>query len=190
MRKLILTSLVLFVIGSLSTSIAEVSLRIESQGLEIRVTSVKTGDSFPCYVGEGPIIKILSSATYAPTAFIDTADDGKRYGYTLDEVNPIPTFLLLELKCEVANLGTAPKSFEVGDISLVHKTGTVEFVAVGIGHAPPFLKTQKDHRIVKKKQMNIEPTEKLSLTYIFAVPRSASLVKLVYKGKNAVDLKQ
>ena len=190
MRKLILSLLVLFVIGSFTSSIAEVTLRIESQRLEIRVTSVKMGDSFPCYIGEGPVIKILSSATQAPIAFIDTADDGKSYGYTLGEVNSNPTFLALELKCEVTNLGTTQKSFEIGDITLSHKTGTAEFAAVGIGHTPPFLKSEKDQRIVKKSQMNIGPTEKLSLTYIFAVPRSASLVKLVYKGKNAVDLKQ
>ena len=158
--------------------------------MEIRIASAKIGDSFPCYIGEGPIIKIgPSSPQQLPLAFIDTADEGKSYGYTLGEANPDPNFSALELRCEVVNLGSAPKSFVVGDIALSHNTGTAEFAAVGIGHTP-FLKTEKDQHIVKKKQISIAPAEKLSLTYIFAIPRSASGVKLVYKGKNAVALKQ
>ena len=157
---------------------------IRAAPLEIQVRSAETAASFPVYTGSGTAIR----ATDGEMAGVIVARDldGKTSNYLRAAITADSGRTLVRVGVDVVNGGKTPLAFRIGDLA-VAAPGAV-LMAVGEGQHP-FTKDEPVLGKIKGMTREIPAGDKLRLVYVYSLKTESAPGKLLYKGKQGVELK-
>ncbi|MGH7340993.1 MAG: hypothetical protein ACREKH_10930 [Candidatus Rokuibacteriota bacterium] len=157
---------------------------IKAAPLEIQVRSAETAPSFPVYTGSGTAIRAADGEMAGVIVARDL--DGKTSNYLRAALTADSGRTLVKVGVNVVNGGKAPLAFRIGDLS-VAAPGAV-LMALGEGDHP-FTKDDAVLGKVKGVTREIPAGEKLKLVYVYSLKTESAPGKLVYKGKQGIELK-
>ena len=157
---------------------------IKAAPLEIQVRSARTGTSFPVYTGSGTAIR-AADGEMAGVIVARDLEGSKTANYLRAALTADAGRTLVKVGVDVVNGGKAPLAFRFGDLSLA--PGAV-LMAIGEGEHP-FTKDEAVLGKIKGATREIPAGDKLRLVYVYSVKNESAPGKLVYKGKQGVELK-
>jgi hypothetical protein len=158
---------------------------IKAAPLEIQVRSAETATSFPVYTGSGTAIRAADGEMAGVIVARDL--EGKTTANYLRAALTAETGrTLVRVGVNVVNGGKAPLAFRLGDLS-VAAPGAV-LMALGEGEHP-FTKDEAVLGKIKGATREIPAGDKLRLVYVYSLKTESAPGKLLYKGKQGVELK-
>jgi hypothetical protein len=158
---------------------------IKAAPLEIQVRSTQTAASFPVYTGSGTAIRAAEGEMPGVIVARDL-ESPKTSNYLRAALTADEGRTLVKVGVDVANTGKAPVAFRYGDLAIA-APGAV-LMALGEGDHP-FTKDEAVLAKIKGATREIPGGEKLRLVYVFSLKSPSAPGKLVYKGKQGVELK-
>jgi hypothetical protein len=158
---------------------------IKAAPIEIQVRSAQTAPSFPVYTGSGTAIR-AADGEMAGVIVARDVDGPKTNNYLRAALTADEGRTLVKVGVEVVNGGKAPLAFRIGDLA-VAAPGAV-LMAVGEGEHP-FTKDEAVLGKIKSSTREIPAGDKLRLVYVYSLKSDSAPGKLVYKGKQGVELK-
>ena len=156
---------------------------IKAAPLEIQVRSAATAPSFPAYTGSGTAIRAADGEMVGVIVARDS-DGPKTSNYLRATITADDGRKLVRVGVDVLNSGKTPAQFRLGDLTI---PGAV-LMALGEGEHP-FTKDEAVLEKIKGAAREIPPGEKLRVVYLYSVKTESAPGKLVYKGKQGVELK-
>lgn len=160
-------------------------LVIKAAPLEIQVRSAQTAASFPVYTGSGTAIR-AADGEMAGVIVSRDLEGNKTSNYLRAALTADEGRTLVKVGVSVVNGGKAPLAFRFGDLAIA-APGAV-LMALGEGDHP-FTKDEAVLGKIKGATREIPAGDKLRLVYVYSVKTEAAPGKLVYKGKQGVELK-
>jgi hypothetical protein len=157
---------------------------IKAAPLEIQVRSAETGTSFPVYTGSGTAIRAADGEMGGVIVARDL--DGKTSNYLRAAITAESGRTLVKVGVNVVNGGKTPLAFRLGDLA-VSAPGAV-LMALGEGEHP-FTKDEAVLGKIKGTTREIPAGDKLRLVYVYSLKSESAPGKLLYKGKQGVELK-
>ena len=158
---------------------------IKAAPLEIQVRSAQTATSFPVYTGSGTAIR-AADGEMAGVVVARDLEGNKTSNYLRAALTAEPGRTLVRVGVDVVNGGKTPLAFRVGDLA-VAAPGAV-LMALGEGDHP-FTKEEAVLGKIKGTSREIPAGEKLRLVYVYSLKTETAPGKLIYKGKQGVELK-
>jgi hypothetical protein len=157
---------------------------IKAAPLEIQVSSAETATSFPVYTGSGTAIRAADGEMGGVIVARDL--DGKTSNYLRAALTADSGRTLIRVRAAVTNGGKAPLAFRIGDLA-VAAPGAV-LMALGEGDHP-FTKDESVLGKLKATTREIPAGATLRLVYVYSLKTESAPGKLLYKGKQGVELK-
>lgn len=157
---------------------------IKAAPVEIQVRSAETAPTFQVYTGSGTAIRAANGAMLGVIVARDAA--GKTSNYLRASLTAEEGRSLVKVGVSVLNAGKAPLMFRIGDLA-VTAPGAV-LMALGEGDHP-FSKDEATLGKIRTATREIPAGEKLNLVYVYSLKTDSAPGKLVYKGKQGVELK-
>lgn len=180
-----------YVVGGLVAAFATVAVAradappvIKAAPLEIQVRSAQTASSFPVYTGSGTAIRAADGEMGGVIVARDL--DGKTSNYLRAAITAENGRTLVRVGVNVVNGGKTPLAFRLGDLA-VAAPGAV-LMALGEGEHP-FTKDEAVLGKIKGTTREIPAGDRLRLVYVYSLKTESAPGKLLYKGKQGVELK-
>jgi hypothetical protein len=158
---------------------------IKAAPVEIQVRSAQTAPSFPVYTGSGTAIR-AADGEMAGVIVARDIEGSKTSNYLRAALTAEEGRTLVKVGVDVVNGGKAPLAFRIGDLA-VAAPGAV-LMAVGEGEHP-FTKDEASLGKIKSATREIPAGDKLRLVYVYSLKSASAPGKLVYKGKQGLELK-
>jgi len=158
---------------------------IKAAPLEIQVRAAATAPSFPAYTGGGTAIRAADGEMVGVIVAKDV-DGPKTSNYLRATITAESGRMLVRVGVDVVNGGKTPVAFRLGDLAVV-APGAV-LMAFGEGEHP-FTKDEGVLEKIKATPREIPPGDKLRVVYLYSLKTESAPGKLVYKGKQGVELK-
>ena len=158
---------------------------IKAAPLEIQVRSAQTAASFPVYTGSGTAIRAADGEMPGVIVARDL-ESPKTSNYLRAAITADEGRTLVKVGVDVANTGKTPVAFRYGDLAIA-APGAV-LMALGEGDHP-FTKDETVLAKIRGATREIPGGEKLRLVYVYSLKSPSVPGKLVYKGKQGVELK-
>jgi hypothetical protein len=158
---------------------------IRAAPLEIQVRSAATAASFPVYTGGGTAIR-AADGEMAGVIVARDLDGAKTSNYLRASITAEDGRTMVRVGVDVVNGGKTPAAFRLGDLAVV-APGAV-LMALGEGEHP-FTKDEPVLAKIKGTTREIPAGERLRLVYVYSLKTESAPGKLVYKGKQGVELK-
>ena len=158
---------------------------IKAAPVEIQVRSAQTAPSFPVYTGSGTAIR-AADGEMAGVIVARDLEGPKTSNYLRAALTAEEGRTLVKVGVDVVNGGKAPLAFRIGDLA-VAAPGAV-LMAVGEGEHP-FTKDEAVLGKIKSSTREIPAGDKLRMVYVYSLKSASAPGKLVYKGKQGVELK-
>ena len=164
---------------------ADAPVVIKAAPLEIQVRSAQTAASFPVYTGSGTAIR-AADGEMAGVIVARDLEGTKTSNYLRAALTADEGRTLVKVGVDVVNAGKAPLAFRFGDLAIA-APGAV-LMAIGEGEHP-FTKDEAVLGKIKGATREIPAGDKLRVVYVYSLKTASAPGKLVYKGKQGVELK-
>ena len=164
---------------------ADAPVVIKAAPLEIQVRSAQTAASFPVYTGSGTAIR-AADGEMAGVIVARDLEGTKTSNYLRAALTADEGRTLVKVGVDVVNAGKAPLTFRFGDLAIA-APGAV-LMAIGEGEHP-FTKDEAVLGKIKGATREIPAGDKLRVVYVYSLKTASAPGKLVYKGKQGVELK-
>jgi len=158
---------------------------IKAAPVEIQVRSAQTAASFNVYTGSGTAIRAADGEMVGVIVARDL-EGTKTSNYLRAALTADEGRMFVKVSVDVVNGGKTPFAFRIGDLA-VAAPGAV-LMAVGEGEHP-FTKDEAVLGKITSSTREIPAGDKLRMVYVYSLKRESAPGKLVYKGKQGVELK-
>jgi hypothetical protein len=184
MRSLVGVGVAVVLFAAVGVVVADAPRVIKAAPVEIQVRSAETAPSFPVYTGSGTAIRATDGEMVGVIVARDL--EGKTSNYLRATLTADSGRTLVRVGVDVVNGGKAPIAFRIGDLSVTAPGA----VLMGLGEGDhPFMKDEPVLGKLKGVTREIPAGGKLKLVYVYSLKTESAPGRLVYKGKQGIELK-